>query len=526
MRPIHSPIRAAARTLTQRTALVAAATVLATLFATLLAALPARAQSSAPSPAAFVIPDSVSAPDVVRAFAAQLGSRAPMSDKDFVREWFDKSAYTFESAESLARRMASARSSTGGVTVQRVEQRGAQPWLLVQTHRGGHERWIPLYLENRKLQGWDVRIDPFAAVGRPPELPARPVPADSVLPVVQHWLNWWAQHDLWSGTVAIAHRDSIVFTRGVGQAVRASTGSERAAEADTRYHLGSANKMLTAVRILQLVQEGRLRLSDTVQRILPAYPRPDVGSRITVRQLLTHTAGLGGLFELPAFNVKKRYKSHGELLQVLKTRDLLFEPGTRYRYANEGYLVLGAIIEQVTGESYEQSISNHILRVADMQGWCDCAARFDVAQRADGYSWREDTDPLAVGSVVDNRWFIGSQGLSLGGYYATAHDMLKFARAMHRGRLLTDSLRALMWTAEPHAKPAAYGLGVGLKTYEGRAAWGHGGGGGRSGIGVEFGAMQDGSWSLAVMGNRDLDDARQVFTPLMRFLARQGGELL
>ncbi len=65
-----------------------------------------------------------------------------------------------------------------------------------------------------------------------------------------------------------------------------------------------------------------------------------------------------------------------------------------------------------------------------------------------------------------------------------------------------------------------------LNSFEGRSAWGHGGGGGRSGIGVEFGAMQDGSWSLAVMGNRDLSDARQVYTPLMRFLARQGGEVL
>jgi len=513
MRRISSAILIAARLAAQCTALA--------VLATLSVAPSLSAQVSTSATAVLVVPDSVRAPDVVRAFAAQLAPRAPMSDRDFVKQWFDNSAYTFESAESLAKRMESARQSTGGVTVQRVEQRGAQPWLLVQSHRTGHERWIPLYLENNRLQGWDVRLDPFAQSGRPPELPTRRVPSDSIVPVVQQWLGWFAQHDLWSGTVAIAHRDSIVFTQGVGLAVRASTAEPRAAAADTRYHLGSANKMLTAVRILQLVQEGRLRLSDTVQRLLPSYPRADVGSRITVRQLLTHTAGLGGLFELSSFNVRKQYRSHLELLQVLKARDLLFEPGTRYRYANEGYLVLGAIIEQLTGESYEQSISNHILRVADMQGWCDCAARFDVAQRADGYSWREDTDPLAVGSVVDNRWFIGKQGLSLGGYYATAEDMLKFARAMQRGRLLSDSLRTLMWTAEPLAKPAAYGMGMVLNSFEGRSAWGHGGGGGRSGIGVEFGALQDGTWSLAVMGNRDLGDARLVYTPLMRFLARQ-----
>ncbi len=455
----------------------------------------------------------------ITALERQLTASPPTGDARFVRDHLHPDGFAFVPESALVRQLEAMRRTTGGVRVVRREPRGEWTALRVEAENGAGAAWLDVLPRGDRLMPWTVRVDHFARSGRPPALPDRAVPRDSVLPIVQQWVDWWARHDRWSGTLGIARRDTTVLLRPVGLADR---GRGIANTETTRYHLGSSSKMLTAIAVLQLVQDGRLSLDDTIARFLPDFPRPEIARRVTVRQLLSHTAGFGGLFDLPRFEGKRRYGSNAAYLPLFADRALLFEPGTRYGYSNEGMQLAGAIVERVTGASFDSVLATRILRPAGMRGWCDCMGTPDAPRRAVGYSHREDHDPFGFGPPTDNEYFIFAEGIAAGGYYATAEDYLRFAAAVRRGALL-DSVHSARWrTKSPQSTAASpYGLGVQLVPYGGKPAWGHGGGGGRSGVGTQFATFDDGSWTVAVMGNRDLVLANELLRPLMTFLAKQ-----
>lgn len=453
------------------------------------------------------------------ALIAQLGATPPLSDADFVRRHVAPAGFAWVPETTLVRQIGLMRSQSGGLRVVSAERRGDAIWYRVEPQRGRGAAWLEVRTNGAQVMPWNVRLDHFALTGAPPALPQGAVPRDSVLPIVQRWLGWWERNDRWSGTVGISQRDSTVLLRAIGLADRAGN---RANAVDTRYHLGSSNKMLTAIAILQLVQAGRVDLDAPIAKYLPDYPKADLAQQITVRHLLAHTSGLGGLFELPGFEPKRRYGSNAAYLPLIGTRQPLFAPGTRYSYSNEGFVLAGAVIERVTGQSYDEVIAAKILRPAGMTGWCDCMGTPNAPRRAFGYSFREDQDPLGLGPLTDNEYFIFAEGIAAGGYYATAEDYLRFAVAMRRGLLLDSATQTLMRTKTPQSpSPRGYGLGTELVSYGGKASWGHGGGGGRSGVGTQFAAFVDGSWTVALMGNRDLYLATEMLRPLMTFLAQQ-----
>lgn len=451
------------------------------------------------------------------AFFAQVSATPPLSDEAFVAGHIAPEGFAWVPETTLVKQLGVLRRQSGGLRLVGSERRGPSTWYRVEPLRGHGAAWIELFTNGDRIMPWNIRLDHYAVTGPPPALPAGAVAADSVLPIVQRWLDWWEQHDRWSGTLGIARRDQTVLMRPIGMADRARRIPNTA---DTRFHLGSSNKMLTSVGILQLVREGRVALDDPIGKYLPDYPDADIAGRVTLRHLLSHTSGLGGLFELPTFEPKRVYGSNVAYLPVLRGRRLLFEPGARYSYSNEGFVLAGAIIERVSGQSYDAYLRQHVLGPAGMRGWCDCIE--PSAQRAVGYSFREDQDPLGLDEPTDNEYFIYPGGNGAGGYYATAEDYLRFAAAMRRGVLLDIERQALAFTKTPQSpSPRGYGLGFELVTYGGKPSWGHGGGGGRSGVGTQFATFADGSWTVAVMGNRDLYLATEVLRPLMVFLAQQ-----
>ena len=481
--------------------------------ALVLALALATRSSSAQAPAAAPVAEHPG----TAAFLTQVSAQPPISDAEFVRRHVAPEGFAWVPETSLVRQVAVLRDQTGGLRVLSSERRGPSTWYRVEPQRGRGAAWIEIFTNGDRIMPWNVRLDHYAITGPPPALPEGAVPPDSVLPIVQRWLDWWERNDRWSGTIGIAKRDAQVLMRPIGLADRARRVPNTA---DTRYHLGSSNKMLTAVGILQLAAEGRLALDDPIGKYLPDFPEPDIAARVTIRHLLSHTSGLGGLFELPTFERKRVYGSNLAYLPVFRGRTLLFEPGTRYSYSNEGMVLAGAIIERVSGQSYDGYLQARVLGPAGMRGWCDCIE--PSAHRAVGYSFREDEDPLGLGAPTDNEYFIFPGGNGAGGYYATAADYLGFAAAMRRGLLLDSAQQALMFTKSPQSpSPRGYGLGMELVSYGGKASWGHGGGGGRSGVGTQFATFADGSWTVAVMGNRDLYLATEVLRPLMIFLARQ-----
>lgn len=246
-------------------------------------------------------------------------------------------------------------------------------------------------------------------------------------------------HDLgqFSGTVLVAERGGVVYQRGFGHANKewdVPNGS------DTKFLLASITKTFTAALVMQLVEEGELSLLGTVSDYLPWY-RPDTGNRITVHALLTHTSGLPDYF--PNLERDKRFPADPrEFVLKYCSEDLEFEPGSEFRYSNSGYFVLGVVIEEVTGLSFEQALHAGILDHLGMDDTGVDDAEMILPKRATGYQragfMRYDNGGYLDYSVV----------YAAGAVYSTAHDLYLWDRALESDRLLSEESRALMFT--PH----------------------------------------------------------------------------
>lgn len=322
-----------------------------------------------------------------------------------------------------------------------------------------------------------------------------------------------------SGVVLVGKGNRILFEQGYGWANLEDSVRNTPA---TRLTIASIGKMFTATAIGQLMSSGKLKLDDTLARVLPEYPNADRARRITIRQLLGHTAGLGDLFSDSAYDAHRDYQSLLSLASAVADRPLQFEPGTRWSYSNEGYIVLGAVIEKVSGERYDDYLRRHVFGPAGMSHTGNFGADDVVPRRAVGYRHRPD-DPLGVRPPYGNRTFVG-KGSPAGGAYTTARDLWNFSRALMAGQLLDAKMRDILWTGRsplPWDTEQLYGYGVIVSTVAGRTTLGHGGGGSGVGIDNEFRFFRDGSYTVIVLANIDPPAASALGQSLLQFLARQ-----
>jgi D-alanyl-D-alanine carboxypeptidase len=273
-----------------------------------------------------------------------------------------------------------------------------------------------------------------------------------------------ATADEFAGAVLVARHGKVLLQDAWGRADRTAGTANTPA---TRFRIGSMNKMFTAVATLQLVEAGKLKLDDPIGKHLPDYPNKDVAAKVTVRHLLTHTGGTGDIFG-PEFDRKRlTLREHRDYLKLYGSRGLLFEPGDHFEYSNYGFVLLGALIERVSGVSYYDYVDKHVFRRAGMTATGSQPESTDVPDRAVGYmrtapggAWVPNTDTLP--------W----RGTAAGGGYSTVGDLLRFAEALRAGRLISTA--RLAEATRPHQQQYGYGFGV---QGEGRLrSWGHGGG--------------------------------------------------
>ena len=174
----------------------------------------------------------------------------------------------------------------------------------------------------------------------------------------------WHQRIRFSGAVIVALNGEPLLEKAYGLADR-STNTPN--QVDTKFNLGSMNKMFTAVSILQLVEQDRLSLDNTIMDILPDYPNSTVAGAVTIEQLLTHTSGMGDCFTGEFFTTPaEQLKTVDGYLPLFVNQPLQFAPGTQYSYSNAGYIVLGLIIEKITGQSYFDYVRENIYLPAGM----------------------------------------------------------------------------------------------------------------------------------------------------------------
>jgi CubicO group peptidase (beta-lactamase class C family) len=322
-----------------------------------------------------------------------------------------------------------------------------------------------------------------------------------------------AGRDDFSGVVLVMKGDSVFYQKAFGEADR---GFHVPNAPETRFNIASMGKMFTAVAIAQLVEAGKLRFEDTLAKVLPDYPNAEAARKITIHQLLTHSAGLGGFFDRPGYDRRKDYPTAMSLLDVFAREPLAYEPGTRSAYSNEGFVVLGAVIEKVSGENYYDYIRRHVYAPAGMTKTDAYAINDLVENLAVGYGWFDD-DPLGVNPRRPNWAFLGMRGTPCGGFYSTAGDMVRFARALRGGKLVSPAMVQRLTTAKNGL--GEYGYGFQALDSVGRGVVGHDGGGASSGINSDLFWTRDGEWTVAVMGNYDAPAAQRVARGIIGFLA-------
>ncbi len=256
-----------------------------------------------------------------------------------------------------------------------------------------------------------------------------------------------AAHRLWGfeGTVLIAYKDEIVLAKGYGMA---NKQFQIPNTIETKFFIGSITKQFTAASILILKQRGLLDIDRPIAEYLPDYPRP-AADKITIRHLLTHTSGVPNYTDRPEVNLRRTLPiSATELVDLFKNKPLEFEPGHGFHYSNSGYIILGAIIEQVSGQSYEAFLHHEIFKPLGMNN--SGYGRREAAHpgRADGYT--EES-----GALVDALPIDFSVMHTAGALYSTAADMNLWNRALFSEQILTKESIIEMFSPGPHG----YGFG-------------------------------------------------------------------
>jgi D-alanyl-D-alanine carboxypeptidase len=259
-----------------------------------------------------------------------------------------------------------------------------------------------------------------------------------------------ARADEFSGAVLVARHRKVLLQEAWGSADR------RAGFANTpttRFRIGSMNKMFTAIATLQFVETGKLALDVPIGNYLPDYPNTDVASRVTVRHLLTHTGGTGDIFGPEFERNRLALREHSDYEKLYGSRGLTHEPGARFEYSNYGFVLLGVLIENVSGASYYDHVRDNVYRPAGMTSTGSLPESEHVLSRAVGYM---RSSP--AGAWVPNDDTLPWRGTAAGGGYSTVGDLMRFAQALNSGKLI--SMAMLADATRQHRQQYGYGFAV------------------------------------------------------------------
>ena len=249
-----------------------------------------------------------------------------------------------------------------------------------------------------------------------------------------------------NGAVLVAEDGKVIFSKGFGYS---DMENKIPVKTDTKFRLASVTKQFTATLIMQLVENGKINLDGKLIEYLPYY-RKDVGERITIRQILSHTAGLSNYTNSKSFMEEQINTKVNPKDFVLKycSDDLIFEPGTNWEYSNSGYFILGLVIEEITGKPYEDVLRENILEPLQMtnSGIENSGKTYD--NYAKGYQ-------NFFGDIKLSKPIEMSIPYAAGSMYSTIEDMFKWDQALYTEKILKKESIEMMFTPVMNA----YGFG-------------------------------------------------------------------
>jgi D-alanyl-D-alanine carboxypeptidase len=306
------------------------------------------------------------------------------------------------------------------------------------------------------------------AIPRPPELAIARLSESALVDALGDRLARDAAAGTFAGAVLVAHNGRNIFEQAYGLADRERKIPNTL---ETRFRIGSMNKMFTAVAILQLVEAEKIRLDAPLGIYLTDYPNKDV-AKVTIHQLLTHTGGTGDIFG-PEFDANRsKLRTIQDYVNLYGARAPAFEPGAKFDYSNFGFILLGAVIEKVTGMSYYDYVAANIFDPAGMTSTASVPEDSAVANRSVGYMRAQS----GSATLTSNAATLPYRGSSAGGGYSTVGDLSRFATALLEHRLLSAYFTDLLTAGKVDAGAGKYAYGFQDRTVGGMRFFGHGGG--------------------------------------------------
>lgn len=368
--------------------------------------------------------------------------------------------------------------------------------LIVRT--GLSEQWLGIVLDVEDQPPHKITSLSFNRARTPTDVPKGERLTDAqITQELGAYVERLARQDAFSGAVLLAKDGKPLFTQAVGLANRDFKAPNTI---DTKFNLGSMNKMFTAVAVLQLAEQGKLSLDDNLAKHLDSsWLSQDILDRVKVRHLLSHTSGLGSYFnEVFERTSRAHFRAVNDYKPLVVGETLAFEPGAEQRYSNTGFLVAGAVVEKACGGDYFDYIRRHVTGPAGMTS-TDC------------YQLDRVNENLAVGyerlrgpggtEYFNNIFAHVFRGGPAGGGYSTVADLLRFDQALRAGTLLKQDSLAAAWAPVEARRSFSYGLGFFVEQTPAGRVVGHGGD--FAGISAQLRMYLDSGYTVAVLSNYD-----------------------
>ncbi|MHB1328083.1 MAG: serine hydrolase domain-containing protein [Gemmatimonadales bacterium] len=272
-----------------------------------------------------------------------------------------------------------------------------------------------------------------------------------------------------SVVVSVVRGKDTLLLGGYGMA---NLETQQPASAKSVYRIGSVTKQFTAAAVMQLVEQGKVKLDDPIGKYLPSLP--DTWEPATVRQLLNHTSGIPSYTSLgPAWRSRWGEDMSTDTIVALSAgKPLDFPIGTKYAYNNSGYVILGMLIEKVTGRSWGEDLQERFAKPLGLTDTRNCLTETLIPNRGQGYEKAKDS------SWVNSPFLSMSQPHAAGAMCSTAGDLVRWNQALHNGKVVSaESYRQMTTPVGPAVRGrGGYGFGLGVDSVAGRLSISHGGG--------------------------------------------------
>ena len=392
------------------------------------------------------------------------------------------------------------RSRTGRLELKKPEAATATSFTAL-VKEGSSEQFARIVLEVEPAPPYHITKIEIRAIPTPAEFAVPRMTEPAAIAALRTYLDQATAADRFSGAALIAHDGKTVFEQAYGLADRAKKTPN---QLGSQFRIGSMNKMFTAVSIMQLVQAGKIKLTDPLAKFLPDYANKDLASKVTIHHLLTHTGGTGDFFG-PEFDAHRlELKALDDYVKLYEKRPLQFEPGSKWEYSNFGFLLLGVVVEKVSGQNYYDYVREHVFKPAGMTSTDSLPENVSVPGPTIGYMKENPDSPW-----TPNNDTLPFRGTSAGGGYSTVQDLFHFAEALENNKLLDAEHTKLLLSGKvdrPGGEQYAYGFRD-VET-DGVHCYGHGGG--APGMNGDLTFCPQTGYIIAVLSNLDPPAAQRA----------------